>query len=65
MKEGKVKFYNYTKGFGFITPDDSSEEIFVHKSGLIDNINENDKVSYEEGEGRKGVNAINVRVIND
>ena len=62
MKEGTVKFFNYQKGFGFITPSDSSEDIFVHSSGLIDQINENDKVTYEEGEGRKGINAINVRV---
>lgn len=65
MKEGKVKFYNNLKGFGFITPTDSSEDIFVHQSGLIDNISDDDKVSYEEGEGRKGINAINVKVIND
>jgi CspA family cold shock protein len=63
MKEGKVKFYNYAKGFGFITPEDSSEDIFVHKSGLLEDINEHDVVSYEEGQGRKGLNAINVKVI--
>lgn len=65
MKEGTVKFYNYAKGFGFISPGDSREDIFVHSSGLIDNINDNDRVSYEEGQGKKGINAINVRVIND
>ena len=65
MKEGRVKFYNNLKGFGFITPSDTSEDIFVHKSGLMDNIYDDDKVTYEEGQGRKGINAINVRVIND
>lgn len=65
MKEGRVKFYNHTKGFGFITPSDAGKEVFVHKTGLIDNINENDKVSYEESQGLKGTNAINVKVIND
>jgi cold shock protein len=62
MKEGKVKFFNYQKGFGFITPADSSQDIFVHSSGLIDQINEDDEVTYEEAEGKKGINAINVRV---
>lgn len=64
MKEGTVKFFNNTKGFGFIKPSDSNEDIFVHESGLIDEIRENDKVEYEEEEGRKGMNAVNVRVVN-
>ncbi|MDQ2177255.1 MULTISPECIES: cold-shock protein [Marinifilum] len=63
MKEGTVKFFNNLKGFGFITPNDSSEDIFVHSSGLIDEIRENDKVKYETEQGRKGLNAINVEVI--
>ncbi|WP_321515724.1 cold-shock protein [Marinifilum fragile] len=63
MKEGTVKFFNNLKGFGFITPNDSSEDIFVHSSGLIDEIRENDKVQYETERGRKGLNAVNVEVI--
>jgi CspA family cold shock protein len=53
MKEGTVKFFNDSKGFGFITGEDGTE-IFVHVSGLIDEIRENDKVSYEEEQGKKG-----------
>jgi CspA family cold shock protein len=63
MKEGTVKFFNRSKGFGFIKPADSSEDIFVHESGLIDTINENDKVNYDLERGRKGMNAVNVQVI--
>ncbi len=61
---GTVKFFNETKGFGFIKPADSSEDIFVHSSGLIDKIRENDKVEYEVERGKKGLNAVNVKVIN-
>lgn len=63
MKEGTVKFFNTTKGFGFINPEDSTEDIFVHASGLIDEIRENDRVEFETERGKKGINAINVRVI--
>jgi cold shock protein len=60
---GTVKFFNGTKGFGFITEDDSNTEYFVHVSGLIDQINEGDKVEFELTEGKKGMNAINVKVV--
>jgi cold shock protein len=61
--QGTVKFFNEAKGFGFIKPDDSSEDIFVHSSGLIDEIRENDKVEYQSERGKKGMNAVNVKVI--
>jgi CspA family cold shock protein len=61
MKTGKVKFFNESKGFGFIVEDDSKQEIFVHHSGLIDKIRENDSVEYEVTEGKKGLNAVNVK----
>ncbi len=63
MQEGVVKFFNETKGFGFITPTDGGREIFVHSSGLIDNIRENDDVSFEVQQGQKGLNAVNVKLI--
>jgi len=62
MKEGTVKFFNNAKGFGFIKPSDSSDDLFVHESGLIDDIRENDKVKYEVEQGRKGLNAVNVEL---
>jgi len=62
MQEGTVKFFDETKGFGFITLE-SGEEIFVHNSGLTHEIRENDKVSFDTQEGRKGLNAINVEVL--
>ena len=63
MKEGTVKFFNATKGFGFIKDKDSDNEYFVHVSGLIDQINENDEVTFELKEGKKGLNAVNVKLI--
>ena len=63
MKEGTVKFFNETKGFGFITPSDSSSDIFVHVSDLIHEIQEGDKVKFQVEEGKKGLNAVNVEVL--
>ena len=63
MNKGTVKFFNQSKGFGFIIDDESKTEYFVHVSGLIDEINENDAVEFELQEGRKGLNAINVKLV--
>ena len=63
MKNGTVKFFNESKGFGFVVEDDSKTEYFVHVSGLIDEIREGDAVEFDLKEGRKGLNAISVRVI--
>ncbi|WP_317166434.1 cold-shock protein [Yeosuana marina] len=60
MKEGTVKFFNHAKGFGFITVKDTEEEIFVHTSNLIDQINEDDKVTFDVEKGDKGLSAIKV-----
>ena len=60
MITGTVKFFNNSKGFGFISPDDGSKDVFVHQNGLKDSINEGDKVSFEVVEGKKGLNAVNV-----
>ena len=62
MSNGTVKFFNDAKGFGFITPEDGSRDVFVHANSLIDEIREGDKVSYEVEESEKGLNAIDVRV---
>jgi CspA family cold shock protein len=63
MNKGTVKFFNETKGFGFIKEMDSNKEHFVHVSGLIDEIKEGDEVEFDLQEGRKGLNAVNVKVI--
>jgi cold shock protein len=63
MKTGTVKFYNETKGFGFIKEDDGNE-IFVHATGLEDKIRQNDKVTFETQETKKGINAVKVRIAN-
>ena len=62
MSNGTVKFFNNSKGFGFITPDDGSKDVFVHQNGLTDEITEGDKVSYDIEETPKGLSAINVKV---
>ena len=61
MEKGTVKFYNEAKGFGFIKKEDG-KEVFVHSSGLIDKIRENDNVSFDITEGKKGPNAVNVKL---
>jgi cold shock protein len=61
MKTGTVKFYNDAKGFGFIKDNETNEEFFVHSTGLVDSIRENDAVSFELIEGKKGINAVNVK----
>jgi CspA family cold shock protein len=61
--EGTVKFFNEAKGFGFIRSNSTNEDIFVHSSGLIDKIRENDKVEFEQERGKKGMTAVRVRTI--
>ena len=63
MKTGTIKFFNATKGFGFVKVDESEQEIFVHVTCLIDQVSEDDRVSFEVVEGRKGLNAVNVKKI--
>ena len=63
MKKGTVKFFNMEKGFGFIVDDETSDEIFVHKTGLVDHIEENDAVEFSVEQGRKGLNAVDVKVV--
>jgi len=62
MNKGTVKFFNRTKGFGFIKDAESDNEYFVHVTGLIDEIQENDEVTFELKEGKKGLNAVNVKL---
>tara|TARA_R110002049_G_scaffold13550_20_gene59069 strand:- start:77 stop:268 length:192 start_codon:yes stop_codon:yes gene_type:complete len=63
MSKGTVKFFDDTKGFGFITEEGSNQEHFVHVTGLIDEIREGDEVEFDLAEGRKGLNAVNVKVL--
>jgi CspA family cold shock protein len=63
MSKGTVKFFNETKGFGFINEEGTGKEHFVHISGLIDEVREGDEVEFELQEGKKGLNAVNVKVI--
>ena len=62
MNKGTVKFFNDTKGFGFIRDEESKKEYFVHVSGLVDKIRENDAVTFDVQEGKKGLNAVNVKL---
>ncbi len=62
MSTGTVKFFNETKGFGFIKEDESGKEYFVHVTGLSDKIRENDAVTFDIQEGKKGLNAVNVKL---
>jgi cold shock protein len=63
MRTGTVKFFNEAKGFGFIVADDDKSELFVHHSGLTDKVREGDKVEFEVMQGKRGLNAINVRKV--
>ena len=63
MNTGKVKFFNESKGYGFIVDDESGKEYFVHISGLVDEVQENEAVSFDLQEGKKGMNAVNVKLI--
>ncbi|MCC8426333.1 cold-shock protein [Mucilaginibacter sp. UR6-11] len=62
MATGTVKFFNETKGFGFITPDQGGKEVFAHVTGLIDEIREGDSVTYDVEDGKKGPSAVNVKI---
>jgi len=63
MKQGTVKFFNESKGFGFIIDGETKEEYFVHVTGLIDEVQEGDEVEFDVKEGRKGLNAVDVKVL--
>ncbi|QSE96420.1 cold-shock protein [Fulvivirga lutea] len=62
MKEGTVKFFNDSKGYGFVKDSEDNQEYFVHVSGLVDEVRENDTVTFDLQEGRKGLNAVNVKL---
>ena len=62
MSNGTVKFFSNARGYGFITPDDGSKDVFVHANGLTDEIREGDKVTFDVEEGPKGLNATNVKI---
>lgn len=63
MNEGVVKFFNETKGFGFVRDTQTEKEYFMHVSGLVDRVAQNDEVTFELKEGKKGLNAVNVRLL--
>ena len=65
MQKGTVKFFNNAKGFGFIKPQDSDEDVFVHQTGLIDKIRDNDEVEFVLERGEKGMNAVQVKLTLD
>ncbi|MFC2089986.1 cold-shock protein [Bacteroidota bacterium] len=62
MNKGTVKFYNDSKGFGFIKEEETGKEYYVHSTGVKENITENDKVLFDLEEGKKGLNAVNVKL---
>ena len=62
MKTGIVKFFNESKGYGFVVENETKKEYFVHVSGLIDQVNENDEITFDLKEGKKGLNAIEVKL---
>lgn len=62
METGHIKFFNDAKGFGFIVDERTGKEVFVHVSGLVDKVKENDNVTFEVEEGKKGLTAVNVRL---
>jgi CspA family cold shock protein len=62
MNKGTVKFFNESKGYGFIKDEETNKEYFVHASGLVDKVNEDDEVTFELQEGKKGLNAVNVKL---
>ncbi len=63
MNKGTVKFFNEEKGFGFIKEEESGKEYFVHITGLVDRVKQDDEVSFDLEQGKKGINAVNVKVI--
>lgn len=63
MNQGTIKFFNVGKGFGFITPSSGGKDVFVHFSGLKDDVREGDKVMYDVEDGKKGLTAVNVMVV--
>ena len=63
MSNGTIKFFNETKGFGFITPENGGKDVFIHVSGLVDEVRDGDKVTYDVEETSKGLSASNVKVV--